>query len=144
MQKTLSTEQKEQIFRLRKVREDLGLSQEQFANVLGIGISSYKKTESYERQISMSTLTRLHSKLHISADYILFDEKTGQEQAWAEVLNCSEADKMIVFLRLFHYFTMDKPNIFPVEDDQAKCFEEAVRLVAAGRMEKRKGKNPEK
>lgn len=112
MRKTLSAEQKDQIFRLRKVREDLGLSQEEFANILEISISTYKKMESYERRISLASLMKLHSELNVSADYILFGEKTEQQKAWTDVLNCPDTDKMIIFLRLFQYFTLNKTDFF--------------------------------
>ncbi|MCC8141776.1 MAG: helix-turn-helix transcriptional regulator [Lachnospiraceae bacterium] len=116
MEKTVLTEQREEILRLRKVREDLGYTQEQFAHVLDISLSAYKKIETYNRRISLGNLKILHEKLNVSVDYILFGDKASQEQAWKELLNCTETDKILVFLRLFRYLTTDKPEIFPVDD----------------------------
>lgn len=129
MGKTLSTEQKNQIFRLRTVREGIGLSQERFANVLGISVSAYKKMESYERQISVTSLIRIHSEFKVSADYILFGEGTGREQVWTDVLNCPETDKMVIFLRLFQYFTLSKPNIFSAGAGQLNNLETVLRAM---------------
>jgi len=129
MRKILSAEQKDQNFRLRKVRENLGLSQEEFADILGISISTYKKIESYERRVSMDSLMKLHSELNVSSDYILFGEKTEQKKAWTDVLNCPDTDKMIIFLRLFQYFTLNKTDIFPVGDDQTDKMEKVFRMM---------------
>ncbi|MCD8149229.1 MAG: helix-turn-helix domain-containing protein [Clostridiales bacterium] len=131
MRKTLSAEQKDQIFRLRKMREDLGLSQEEFANTLEISISTYKKMESYERRISLASLMKLHSALNVSADYILFGEKTEKQEAWTDVLNCSDNDKMIIFLRLFQYFTLNKTDLLSVWDDRMDSIEEMVCIIEA-------------
>ncbi|MCC8017946.1 MAG: helix-turn-helix transcriptional regulator [Lachnospiraceae bacterium] len=131
MGKELSTEQRDRIFRLRKIREGYGYSQEEFADILNISVSAYKKMESYERQISMDSLVKLHKKLKISADYILFGEETGSEQAWEAVLNCPDPDKLTIFLNLYHYFTADKQNIFSYDKDQMLRFDEIYQRIAA-------------
>lgn len=129
MKKELTKEQKEQIFRLRKIRESLGYSQEQFASVLGISTSAYKKVESYERQISLTNLKKVHEELHVSTDYILFGEKVGVEDAWELVLNGTETDKFVIFLRLYHYFTKSKNAVFPSDAEQLKDLEKIFRFI---------------
>ena len=42
-------------YRLRQIRESASLTQEQFAETLGISVSAYKKVESGENHISMSS-----------------------------------------------------------------------------------------
>lgn len=129
MAKELATEQKEQILRLRKIREGLGYSQEQFADLLDISISGYKKIESYENQISLSNLKKLHQKLKVSIDYIMFGELPVAEQAWNTILNCTENDKIIIFLRLYHYFALQKNGVYPTEDTGLKDIEKILHYV---------------
>ncbi|MCM1569585.1 MAG: helix-turn-helix transcriptional regulator [Roseburia sp.] len=129
MKKELTAEQREQILRLRKVRENLGFSQEQFAHILGISISAYKKIEAYENQISLANLKKIYRELNVSVDYILFGVRTSQEDLWKAVLNCTETDKMMIFLRLVHYFSIVKHEIFPTEDGQLKNIENFLHYI---------------
>lgn len=129
MRKELTTEQREQILRLRKIREDLGYSQEQFAHILGISISAYKKIEAYENQISLSNLKKIYRELNVSADYILFGEKTSKDDIWKAVLNCTETDKLVIFFRLVHYFSIIKHEIYPTKDEQLKNVEEIFYII---------------
>lgn len=117
--KKLTEEQKEQIYRLRRIREDLGYSQEQFAEILGISTSAYKKIEAYEQQISLENLKRIYKKLNVSVDYILFGERVLADDIWNGVLNCTEADKMVIFLRLYRYFCESRDGIYPIKEDNA-------------------------
>jgi len=132
MEKIKLPEQREEIIRLRKVRENLGYTQEQFAHILDISLSTYKKIESYNRRISLATLKVLHGKLNVSVDYILFGDKTSQEQAWKELLNCTETDKILLFLRLFCYLTTDKPEIFPADDVAFVSLVEMIQTLTDG------------
>lgn len=129
MKKELTAEQKEQIFRLRKIREDLGFSQEQFADILGISISAYKKIECHERGISLTNLKKLYEKFHVSTDYILFGKKSGVEDTWKEVINCTEVDKVVIFLRLFDYFSYAKDEIFPKAEETPKHMKDIFRYM---------------
>ncbi len=129
MDKLLSDEHREANIRLRKMREDLGYSQEKFAHILGINISTYKKIEAYERRISLDNLLMLHNSLGVSLDYIMFGDKASQEEVWNGVLNCTETDKVILFLRLFRYLTEDKPEIFPVDDEAPMSLDDIIRLL---------------
>lgn len=45
--------------RIRQIRENAGLTQEAFAEILGISLSGYKKIENAENQISLNGLRRL-------------------------------------------------------------------------------------
>lgn len=117
--KKLTEEQKEQIYRLRKIREDLGYSQEQLAEILGISTSTYKKIEAYDQQISLENLKRIYKRLNVSVDYILFGERVVADDIWNGVLNCTEADKMVIFLRLYRYFCEIREGIYPMKEDNA-------------------------
>lgn len=127
--KELTKELKEQIFRVRKIREDLGYSQEQFAQILGISISAYKKIEACERQISLANLKKLYEELNVSTDYILFGDKERIDDIWTGILNCSEADKLILLLRLLHYFVTVKSEVFPIKGEQLNNIEDVVHFI---------------
>ena len=49
-------EKMESALRLRRVREDADLSQEEFAEILGISASAYKKVERGENHVSLPCL----------------------------------------------------------------------------------------
>lgn len=115
--------------RLRQIRENAGLTQEQFAEVLGISVSAYKKVESGENQVSLSSLRNLYNEMRVSADYVLFGKKQDLDEVWKAVLNCSEADKMLMFVRLLVYFTEMKKEVFPFKEEYSKEEEEILRLM---------------
>ena len=98
--------------RIHQLRLDCQKTQEQFAEILGISVSALKKIESGENQISVEGLRRLESKLHVSADYIIFGKKTDAEKLWKDILNCSEDDKFFIMMRLIYYFTNIKHTTF--------------------------------
>lgn len=127
--KELTKENKEQTFRVRKIREDLGYSQEQFAQILGISTSAYKKIEACERQISLANLKKLYEKFNVSTDYILFGEKVLVDDIWTGVLNCSEADKLVLLLRLIHYFFAVKSEVYPIKSEQLNNIEDVVHFI---------------
>lgn len=129
MNKGLTQEKKEQIIRLRKIREDQGYSQEQFAVFMGISVSALKKIESYERAISLNILENLYKNLNVSIDYILFGQKVIADDIWKQILNCNEEDKMIIMLKLFHYFTISKTGVFPTEDGELKNLDRILKAI---------------
>ncbi|MBE5870175.1 MAG: helix-turn-helix transcriptional regulator [Lachnospiraceae bacterium] len=129
VKKELSKEQREQIIRLRKIREEMQLSQEQFADLLDISTSAYKKIETFERQISLMVLKKINQKLHASVDYILYGEKEGLDATWKAVLNCNERDKMILFLRLYQYFVHVKNENYPLPEEEQANLEKIFRMA---------------
>lgn len=111
-------ERKKQAARLRDIRENSGLTQERFAEVLDISLSSYKKLESGENQISLATLRKMHDKLNVSSDFVLYDKKQDAGQVWADILNCSEYDKMFLLVKMLKYFTEIKAGVYPPKDER--------------------------
>ena len=120
--------------RLRQIREHAGLTQEEFAEILDISLSAYKKVECGENQVSIASLRNLYNKMHVSADYVLFGKKQDLDEVWTEILNCSEADKMLMFVRLLVYFTKMKKEIFPLMEEYSKGEEEILQLIKKLRM----------
>lgn len=98
--------------RLRAVRQNMGVSQEKFAEYLDISLSAYKKLECGENGLSVNILRRLREKFNMSTDYLLYGDYKTINDAMEIIHNCNEEDKMKIFLRLAKYFTHDKKKIF--------------------------------
>ncbi len=108
MKEKIFREQKEVVERLRKMREDMGYSQEKFSDALDISLSAYVKVENFDRYLSLNNLKKLHDTFNISADHILFGDAVTLEDAWFSVVNCSYIDKMIILSRLIQCFSGDE------------------------------------
>lgn len=116
--KDISEEKVKSAFRLREIRENAHLTQEQFSEILGISLSGYKKVESGENQVSLECLKRLHEEMNISSDYILYGKTSGMDETWKAILNCSEADKIFLLGRLMLYFSETKKGTYSVKEKQ--------------------------
>ena len=60
--------------RLISLRKDKGLTQQQMADAIGIHVNSLKKYESSQAQPSLDVLKKIALSLHVSTDFLLFDE----------------------------------------------------------------------
>jgi len=60
--------------RLIALRKERGLTQQQMADVVGIHVNSLKKYESEQAQPSLDALKKIALALHVSTDFLLFDE----------------------------------------------------------------------
>jgi transcriptional regulator with XRE-family HTH domain len=60
--------------RLIKLRKEKGLTQLAMAETLGIHVNSLKKYESGQTQPSLDVLKKIATALHISSDFLLFEE----------------------------------------------------------------------
>lgn len=102
---TQSTEKREMAMRLRQIRTEAGLTQEKMAERLALSVSAYKKIETSENQISVAVLRKLEREFKVSCDYILFGKEQDLGETWKMVVHCSEEDKLLLFLRLYEYFS---------------------------------------
>ena len=57
--------------RLNETRKSKGITAQQMADHLSIGLHSYRKYESNDRQPSFDILVKIADKLEISTDYLL-------------------------------------------------------------------------
>lgn len=96
--------------RIKMIRKSLGYTQEQFAEILDLSLSGYKKLESGEVNLTLDKIYILNKKLGLSADYILFDAKAEFNNVWAEIFKLSEREKWRVFLRLYSYLIVKIEN----------------------------------
>ena len=61
--------------RIRKAREDLGYTREQFAEKLEVSVSYMAEVERGRTGISVKMLVKICEVLGLSADYVLFGEE---------------------------------------------------------------------
>ena len=87
--------------RLRDIRSQLNLTQEQFAEMLDISTQLYKKMEIGENNITISTLDKMKRKLNFSTDYLLFGEQDTLLEVWDKALTLESIDKQQLLLKLF-------------------------------------------
>ncbi len=116
--KDTSEERMQSANRLRQIRENAGFTQEQFSEILELSLSAYKKVESGENQVSLTSIKKLYTKMGVSADFVLFGKKRDLDGTWEAILNSSESDKMVLLLRLLGYFTKVKRFTFPLKEEQ--------------------------
>ena len=60
--------------RLIALRKEHGLSQQAMADAIGIHANSWKKYETGQTQPSLEVLKKIALALHVSTDFLLFDE----------------------------------------------------------------------
>ncbi|MFZ1871528.1 helix-turn-helix domain-containing protein [Serratia sp. D1N4] len=60
--------------RLNELRKKLGLSQQAMADIIGVHVNSWKKYENAQALPSLDALKKIATTLHVSTDYLLFDE----------------------------------------------------------------------
>lgn len=60
--------------RIREEREKLGLSREEFAEIIGLSDYYVGQLERGERQMSLPVLVKMSGCLHVSLDYLIFGE----------------------------------------------------------------------
>ena len=106
MAKTTTTSYRsEEGSRLREIRENTGLTQEEFATRVNMSLSAYKKAERGENQISVNLLKAVNREFRVSADFILFGEEGKFETAWMDIQSCTKKDKLCLLIRLIRSFS---------------------------------------
>ena len=119
----------EEATRLREVRNNVGLTQEEFAARVNMSLSAYKKAERGDNQISVNLLKALSKEFQISADYILHGEKGSFENAWMDIQNCTKKDKLCLLMRLIYYFLEDESYRKYMQVDGERTDESLYKLI---------------
>lgn len=76
--------------RIRKCREDLGLSQEAAAERCGISPSFYSNIERGVKIMSLETFVSICNALDLSADYLLFDMLPQKDEVILNILSAAK------------------------------------------------------
>ena len=86
--------------RIKERRRALKYTQEQFAEIIGISVSSYTRIENAFQKPALDTLIKISQNLNISLDYIVFGDKdaysglTTETEMLLALLGFSDADKI--------------------------------------------------
>ena len=84
--------------RIKERRAALGYTQEQFAEVIELSVSSYTKIENAFQNPALDTLIDIAEKLDISLDYLVFGGehpiKTNDEEVMRAILDFADVGKM--------------------------------------------------
>ena len=115
--------------RIRQIREDAGLTQEAFAELIGISLSGYKKIESGENQISLNNLRELARALQVSTDYILLGKKEEYGTVWDQIINYPDSDKMFLLVKLLFYIAGTKNSAFYLREEQGSIDKTILRVM---------------
>lgn len=90
---------KEMATRIKKRREQLGFTQEKFAETINISASSYTKIENAFQKPALDTLISISEKLELSLDYIVFGNNKPHKDVDAaiieSIINLSDHDKLV-------------------------------------------------
>lgn len=121
--------------RLKLIREKEGLTQEKFAEKLGISFSTYQKYENGLLTVPIIILRKLHEQCRASADYILFGESHPSEQIWHFMEGIPVKQQMTEVIRLLAYMV-------EIEDGRMKQKNEVLLKEFSDYMQK-KEKNDE-
>lgn len=75
--------------RLRKRRQELGLTRDKMSELADIGSGYYGQLEVGTSQMSIDTLIKLSRSMHLPMEYIIFgdDEEAGDPSAVIDLLN---------------------------------------------------------
>lgn len=122
-------QKRERAARLRTIRKNARLTQEEFSEQIGISVSAYKKVETGENQLSIDCLSKIAQQMEVTSDYVLFGKKEKADEAWNLFMNCSERDKVFLFLRMFNYFTKIRGEKHVTQDMQVAYDEKLLEFL---------------
>lgn len=104
---------------VKRIREELGLTQEQFAEELNMSLSGYLKLERGLVNLSIDKVFTIKSKYGLSADYILFGDTSELDEKWTAAFRLPQVEKVNFFLRMYAYLS----GIYGEESIIKKCSE---------------------
>ncbi|RCX18418.1 DNA-binding XRE family transcriptional regulator [Anaerobacterium chartisolvens] len=76
---------KEMSSRIKKRRKELGFTQEQVCEMLGISYSSYSKIENAFQKPSLGTIVKISLLMKISIDYLVFGNAEDKGKAESDI-----------------------------------------------------------
>lgn len=89
---------------LKKIRQELGKTQQEFAESINMSVSGYGKLERGAVNLSMDKVYAIKKEYGLSADYILFDDKSEVDDVWTAVFRLPEQEKMRLLIRMIAYY----------------------------------------
>lgn len=92
--------------RLRQIRGQYNMTQEQFAEWLGMQTGTYQAVESGKNNISTKVQEKLNAR-DISVEFVMYGKRGHLEGVWREVCRCNDLDKLQILWRLLDHFCRD-------------------------------------
>ena len=96
----LDIEQQEMSERIKLKRKSLKYTQDQFAEIISISLSSYVKIENSFQKPSLDTLIKICKNLNVSLDYLVFGDdaqsatKINDQDLINALFNFTDKDKI--------------------------------------------------
>lgn len=114
--------------RIKKLREEKGITQEQLAEMLSIGTNM---VSCYERGVHVPSnriIALMCKYFSVSSDYLLYGVSESAEDILEMIKRTSDAEKMRVLFRLLFYFTQGKSHSLSVNADLTEIKEMLDRI----------------
>lgn len=91
--------------RLRIIRENLGKSQEEFAEILNVTDDHYRKIESGSTGLTLEKVRILYEKLNIDPTFLLTGEQMEEFDLDKYLVNCSKEQRANLLKRCLEYIS---------------------------------------
>lgn len=89
--------------RLRTARENIGYTQEQFAEALDVGVEHYRKIESGIYGLQPSKMLILYENYKIESTYLITGDKNQTFDIELYLANCSKEERNLFLDRMLAY-----------------------------------------
>lgn len=116
--------------RIKKAREQKGLTREQLAERIGVSPSAIGKWETGDRTPSSDTLARLSEELGVSTDYLLELDNPSKDSEGARRIIEIAVDDPVSDMLLFWQSIKGRPDLRDLFKELATYDEEAIRRAA--------------
>lgn len=118
MGKEIISDARKRGLRIKQFRESKGLTQEKFAECLGVSESTVKKWERGENLISVDSLFRLNDLWGVSADFILYGEYPDAIRVSAMLETMDKEDRLLVIFRELGYILGSREAMSDVKENK--------------------------
>lgn len=107
--------------RIKEIRKEHRLTQEKFAEILGVTTTAIRDYESGQYGMSKDVLLRMRECFKVSLDYLLFGENVKETDIMLMLENTSDDNKMKILMYLVSYFIIvkNKGNLYDIDINQA-------------------------
>lgn len=116
--------------RIKKAREQKGLTREQLAERIGVSPSAIGKWETGDRTPSSDTLARLSEELGVSTDYLLELDNPSKDSEGARRIVEIAVDDPVSDMLLFWQSIKGRPDLRDLFRELATYDEEAIRRIS--------------
>lgn len=105
-------------FRLKEIRNTLGLSRSELADKVLISRSHLANIENCNRDMTVELVCALNNQFRVSSDYLLFGRGSmfvNDSEEQLSIYNLSNSEKIETILKLYHYFAGSREFVYDNE-----------------------------